>query len=74
MQQLSATFDTLTKKSFQSEQKCLEFSQQTGPIGIPKPLPEPLLLKEAAGCALRLADILAMIGSSASPKAQQVSQ
>jgi hypothetical protein len=64
MQQLSATLDSFTQKSSKSEQKSLDF--------LSKPLPEPLLLKEAAGCALRLADILALIGTSCAPQHQHV--
>lgn len=64
MQQLSATLDSLTQKSFKTEQKSLEF--------LSKPLPEPLLLKEAAGCALRLAEILSLIGTSCAPRQQHV--
>ncbi|XP_065338034.1 uncharacterized protein LOC135938346 [Cloeon dipterum] len=58
LQQLSASLDFITKRSSREEQKRVTQTQT------PSPIPEALLLKEAAGCALRLADILSLVGST----------
>jgi hypothetical protein len=63
MQQLSAALDKMNKNS--CEHKSARFDPERVPPDVP--LPQPLLLKEAAGCALRLADILALIGTAALP-------
>ncbi|XP_059474864.1 uncharacterized protein LOC132196320 [Neocloeon triangulifer] len=64
LQQLSASLDSMTKRSSTEERKRTNFPS-------PAPLPETLLLKEAAGCALRLADILSLIGTSVSSQTDQ---